>query len=230
MAINRSGGVSTGKLSRHFNSRAKIHGQLDLSWAKISFRLSMRQCVFDDTLLLGCSHLSSLYLSKSVIKDLIADGLLVEGDVYPNFRSQGEASLKNAHVGGILDSSKSEFNSRSERGCLEFDRAEIKGSVYLNDIKSQGMVILTEAKIGGILNCINGKFNSHCQGGALDLHGIKTDGTVYLADGFEARGTVSLVDAQIGGIPCYLPIGKAGCVETRSVSVNAIRADSATRR
>jgi hypothetical protein len=179
---------------------ATIHGPLDLSWAKIPFRLSMRQCVLDDTLRLLCSHISSLYLLKSVIKDLHAEGLVVEGDIYlrEDFKSQGEVSLKNAHVGGILDCNKSEFNSGSDRS-LDLDGAEIKGSVYLTAIKSLGTVVITDAKIGGMLNCINGKFDSHGQSAALDLHGIRTDGTVYLADGFAAQGTVSLVDANIGG-------------------------------
>jgi hypothetical protein len=86
----------------------------------------------------------------------------------------------------------------SSTGALNMDRAEVKGSVLLdNGFSAAGEVRLINAKIGGELGC-KGASVSNPGGYALVADGVEVGAGVFL-DGLSSVGEVRLVGAKIGG-------------------------------
>src|SRR4029077_17248755 len=59
---------------------AEIDGSVDVESGRILFPLRTRRCVFREAIVLRNSHLVSLHLEETSVKDLIADWLVVEQD------------------------------------------------------------------------------------------------------------------------------------------------------
>ena len=75
------------------------------------------------------------------------------------------------------------------------------GSVLLsNEFQAEGTVSLYGATIGGNLDCEKGTFTNENENGyALLAQGLNVKGSVFLIDEFQAKGTVRLYGATIGG-------------------------------
>src|SRR5260370_695950 len=165
---------------------AKIDGEVDLEWAKISFPLRIRQCVFKEAIVLRSSHLVSLDLATSSIRNLRAENLVTERDVTlsAGFEAKGEVNLLSATIGGNLDCRGGQFISKSEERAIQANGAKIEGGVFLSTgFRAEGEVNLLGATIGEDLACDGGQFVSKNQEPALDARGAKIQGSVFLRNG-----------------------------------------------
>jgi hypothetical protein len=180
-------------------SGARIEGILDLSWANIPFPLQIVKCAFGQTVNLRASRLRALNLTGTHVKDLLADGLKVENDVFlhQGFKAEGEVRLAGASVGGTLgcDGGQS-VNPNGD--ALNFDGARIKNGVFLRGFRAEGGVRFTGAIIDGDLECTAGRFvNATSNGFALFANKAQVNGSINLKE-VEAHGIVSFSYATIG--------------------------------
>ena len=133
---------------------------------------------------------------------LLTDSVAVDGKK-TGFTANGEVCLLGAQIGGELNCSGARFvkieGKEKESYALSFDRAAIKGSVFLsNGFTANGTVRLLGAKIGGDLTCSRANFDGR-KNNALLCDGAGVARNVFLRDGFTANGEVRLQGAQIGG-------------------------------
>jgi len=136
---------------------------------------------------------------------LICERAVIKGSVFlrEGFTATGRVSLVGAQVGGSLECTNAVFDNicadEEHVGALIFDRAVIKGSVFLDgNFTAIGGVSLMGVQISGDLGCENGKFVVK-DGNALACDGAVIKGCVFLRNGFTAIGTVRLQGAKIGG-------------------------------
>jgi hypothetical protein len=180
---------------------AQIDGELKLEWARISFPVRARRCSFQETIFLQKSRLVALLLLETSIKDLQADRVVVEYDVYlqNGFRAEGRVNFSGATIGGNLGCNDALFFSDSEAPALDAPGAKIQGSVFLMRSKAEGGVNFSGSTIGGYLICNHGEIVGKSEAPALDANSAKIQGSVYLRAGFKAKGGVDLAAATIGG-------------------------------
>jgi hypothetical protein len=180
---------------------AEIDGELDLEWAKISFPLWAQRCVFKGSIVLQNSHLVSLNLATSSIKNLRAENLITEHDVTlsAGFQAQGTVNLAGATIGGNLDCDEGHFTGENKNAALIAYGAKIEGSVFLCGGKAEGQVNLVTSSVGGNLVCDGRQFISNCKGPALHAGGAQILGNVLLQNGFRAEGGVNFAAATIRG-------------------------------
>lgn len=201
----------------------QVSGKLDLSWAKLSFPLSIYKCEIPDGINMNRAIIRSLSLRGSKIGKLDGDGLIVERDILlsDGFTSVGEVWLRGARIGGDLTCQQGHLTNPGEV-ALTIEDATIGNSVLLsksdegnnpeNIFEAKGRVVLDGAVVNGALDCHGGRFDVAFDGAefldgvdlstksdsALDAHEIDVKGSVLLAGGFAAKGKVLLRNAMIG--------------------------------
>jgi sRNA-binding regulator protein Hfq len=186
-------------------SGLRIEGVLDLEWANVAFPISALNCAFKNSILLTECHLCALCLDGTHIKDLRADGLRVERELFlrNGFRADGEVRLLSASIGGNLECDGSQFINPNAI-ALFADGVKIEGHVFLrNNFSAHGAVLLLYATIGKGMDCHGGQFaNSNAV--ALNANGAKIEGPVLLYKGFKAEGNVQFSAATISGdLDCH---------------------------
>ena len=132
-------------------SKAIIRGKLALERASIWFPIQIVDSVFENSVDLEDTHLVFLSLSGTHVPDLSLAGSDVDHCLYLNngFQSEGEADLVGVKIGGDLDCSGGRFLGEGDRGALSANRADIKGSILLDEnFVANGEVDLDDASIG----------------------------------------------------------------------------------
>jgi hypothetical protein len=201
----------------------QISGTLNLSWAKLSFPLSIYKCEIPGGINMNRAIIRSLSLRGSKISKLDGDGLTVERDILlsDGFTAVGEVWLRGARIGGDLTCQQGHLTNPGEV-ALTIEDATIGNSVLLsksdaannseNIFEAKGRVILDGAVVHGALDCHGGRFDVAFDGAefldgvdlstksnsALDGREIDVKGSVLLTEGFAANGTVLLRNAMIG--------------------------------
>ena len=183
---------------------ARIDGELELRYAKISFPLYFEKSTFPRRIDLRDAKIRALHCHETHIGQIRADNLEVEGDVFLNdgFKAKGEICLLHARISGNFGCNNGHFINKSEEGrALIADGMQVKGNVFLDDgFKAEGEVRLLGARISGNLECSNGHFiNKNKEGGALIADRMQVEGGVFLHNGFKAEGVVRLLGARISG-------------------------------
>ena len=176
----------------------RIDEKLDLEFAQIPFPLKTWKCAFTDEIILRHTHFAALYLQFTHVKDVAADGVKIDGNVFlrDRFRAEGEVRLLGALIGGDLDCTAAQLSNPNGK-ALNGDGAKINGYVFLRDgFKAEGEVNLLGATIGENLEC-SGAQLSNPSGIGLQASEIKIARSVFLTDGFEADGGVQLVGSEI---------------------------------
>jgi hypothetical protein len=88
---------ASAQLTHHgiFILGAEIVKKVDLGWARISFPITLVQCVLRDSIDLSNSHMRALTLQSTSVNDLNADNAYFEGNVYLHngFKAEGKVSL-----------------------------------------------------------------------------------------------------------------------------------------
>jgi hypothetical protein len=191
-------------------ARARIDGNVDLTWAKVQFPLRAFKSAFTETIVLNRSILSSLDLQGTHIKRLDGDGLTVERDMVctDGFRAEDRVWLKDSRIGRSLKCDGGQFINPTGI-ALDLENART-GPVYLRasypaegevvPFKAEGEVDLDNATIAGNLDCNGGVFTKGAEMNkyALRADEIQVEGGVYLRKGFRAEGEVSLHGAKVG--------------------------------
>jgi len=181
---------------------ARIDGELDLAFARISFPFYLWICFIPEKMNLRHCELHALYLIGTHTRAIFADGIKVTGDVFlrDGFKSEGEVRLLGAEIGRNLECSSGHFIN-PEGKSLNADGLKVTGDVFLSEkFKSEGEVRLPGAEVGGDLACISGQFiNLKPEGKSLNADGLKVGGYVFLRDGFKSEGEVCLLGAEIEG-------------------------------
>ncbi len=179
---------------------ARIDGGLDLEFGEVRFPLLLSGCGLTNELNLRRAHLKALYLNRTHVKSILADGVKVDGDVFlkDGFSADGEVRLIGATIDGNLECDGGVFKNAAGN-ALCADGIQVRGNVHLrNGFRADGEVRLILATIGGNLGCNGGVFNN-AAGNALSAGSIQVQGHVLLRSKFRADGQVHLIDAIIGG-------------------------------
>jgi hypothetical protein len=77
---------------------AEIDGKVDLEWARISFAIRAKNCVFRDAIVLNYGQVAFLNLGGSTVKQLEANGTQFEESVLlrSGFQAQSPVNLNRA--------------------------------------------------------------------------------------------------------------------------------------
>ena len=180
---------------------AQIEGELNLKWAKISFPLQARMCVFKEAIILENSHLVALIFLDTSIKDLRAEDVIVERSVIlrDGFKAEGAVNFVGATIGGHFECDGGQFDFKGNAPALDANGVKVEGSVSLRTgFKAEGAVNFVGATIGGFLLCDGGQFNFKGDAPALGANRVKVEGSVSLRTGFKAEGAVNFVGAYVG--------------------------------
>jgi hypothetical protein len=83
---------------------SRITGRLNLSRVHVPFPIVLRNCAIPERMTLAATHIPSLDLGGSHIRELDAPGIDVENDLKldSGFKADGEVSLFEARIGGSL--------------------------------------------------------------------------------------------------------------------------------
>jgi len=198
---------------------AKIIGNLDLASVSIPFPLTMVNCFFVEVPDFSNAEIRGLILDQSFAPGITAARLTVSGDFsLQGFRSDGAAiRIERCHLKGDLNCAGATLSNpdrRTEQGDLDEgsgttisgDDAVIDGNAFLwRSFTSEGEVRLLGAQIGGDIECGGASITHPAstkyaeRGLALNAERVIVKGSIFLRNGFQSRGDVRLVDAQIGG-------------------------------
>jgi hypothetical protein len=193
---------------------ARITGTLDLTHVPATVGVELRDCYFEDTVLLVSARIPWLTLAGSHLPALDGDGLQVDGDVLlsDGFTATGEGDygalrLVGAHVRGQLNLNGMRLSNETGPALIG-DGLHVDGDVFgggfiATGAGELGAVRLPGARILGQLN-LNGAELANQAGPALIADGLHVGGGLVLTQGFSAagsyeRGTVRLPGAHISG-------------------------------
>jgi hypothetical protein len=177
---------------------ARIDSVLNLQWARVTCPLQMRRCAFTGKLILERSHLRSLNLQATFVKDLAAAGLNVDESVTMSdgFKAEGKVEIMNATIGGNFECDAGQFIG-AEGIALDASSAKIGSNVSLGQARFEGEVDFSGATISGIFACDGGQF-INAKGRTLNLDSAKIDRNLFLRTA-NFQGEVWLYNAIIGG-------------------------------
>jgi hypothetical protein len=121
---------------------ADIAGSLDLSFVNIPFALTLLRCRLKEGIYLQSAEVSQLALQGSLVHWIIADGVIVKGDVSlsDGFVAVGQVRLPGAQIGRDLQCFGGIFTNppQKKKSVLIYgtavlaDGINVKGSVFLN--------------------------------------------------------------------------------------------------
>lgn len=174
-----------------------ISGEFDFSFCKTNISFKFVNSFFENEINLSASEIEFLNLKGCVVKSINGRGLICKLDIYlENFSSSGVIDFGSALIDGSIKCSNGKFRNETSK-TLNFDKAKIQGSVFLdNHFESLGEVSFQAAKIGSNLECNNGKFiNENLK--ALDCNQAEIGGSVFLDKNFMVKGEVNFNSAQI---------------------------------
>lgn len=179
---------------------AYISGVIDLLFSNINFPLLFQKCAISDGIILLHSELKSLYLPGSYVRNIIGDGVTVNGNLIMNngFSSSGELRFLGGKIFGNIQCDGAIFNN--ENGyAFNADRIEVKGSVFFNDgFKAIGEINLVTAKIENDLSFAGSSLQNENLV-VINADRLRVNGNVALSEGFKSNGQIRFLGAEIGG-------------------------------
>ena len=193
---------------------AKIHGVLNLGYARIQFPLTFHRCGFEEDVSFKNAKVLSLIFPGCWTKTLLADGVEVANNVTltDGFHSDGEVLFRDASVGGgfradggffhYAAGAKHGANAGNALGC---DRMKVNGTIFLSTAKEpsrfKGEVGLAGARSGSNIECDGGAFENPGEF-AIRADRIAAVGTISFRKGFSAKGVVHLPNSKMQALDC----------------------------
>ena len=179
---------------------AKFNSDLFMPYVKVRFPLEFEKCCFSGAIELHCARLKDLCLVGSHTKDIIADGITVEGSVFlrEGFRSKGQVQLIGAQIKGSLDCQGAHFVKSDGKALNANDSTIMRNCFMGSGFEAHGCVSLCRAEIRGSLHCSGGNFNNP-DGTAMDLSLLKCGGDIYMNNDCKVHGEVCLKSTTIAG-------------------------------
>ncbi len=187
-------------------------GELDLDHITAVTSLSLNECALPDGIVCRDAHLCGLYLNRSLLAYLSADGLRTDNNLnmrdatITGTREIGAIRLLGAHIGGQLGLSRATITNTAGP-ALAADGLSIGRSLFMDHVTivgtgELGAIRLPGAHIGGQLG-LNRATITNTTGPALDAHGVRTDSDLLMRDatitGAGEDGASRLHSAHIGG-------------------------------
>lgn len=129
--------------------RACIDGELDLSYAKITFPLVFKKSNFLEKISLNYAEISELNLEGTSTRAIDANSVRIDGAVRlcNGFKAEGRVNLQGSNIRCDLDCTNGKFIN-PDGTALDADGANIEGSVFLRDgFRAEGWVDFRAATV-----------------------------------------------------------------------------------
>ena len=178
---------------------AHITGQLDLSYARIEHPIILRECVFDQPIVLTEARLGALTLDGSRFPGIDAQNIELDGDLgLRQVSSSRTVNLTGARFHRDLRLQGAQLrHGQDEEIALAADQMVVDGSLACHDgFEASGTVSMAGARVNGAVRLDGAKITADGQKIAFYGDGM-TVGHDFNAQGLKAAGEVRLVDVSI---------------------------------
>jgi len=192
-----------GAFTLHAAAKDAKAGTLDLDTARIDGRVKVLDAHLASLRLRGATLGEELWLNRSRLGGLKADGAKIAGAVFlSNMTIEGETRLPGATIGGQLAIDDGATLLHAAGAALNADQATIQLGVVIDGKATaiDGATRLLGATIGGELVISDGATLRHAAGAALDAGGATIHGGLFIqGPGTAIEGETRLLSATIGG-------------------------------
>jgi hypothetical protein len=171
---------------------SRFEQDVDLSFLKLPFLLSLEGSVLVSSLILARAKIETINMCGSTFKGTLdMNDLEVEGGLFMNKEAlfAKKVILTRAKIKDQLDMSSSTFN-----GTLNMNSLEVGNDLFMKDDARFADVDLTRAKIEGQVDMNRSNFN-----GTLDMNDLEVKGGLFMNKEALFAKKVVLVAAIIGG-------------------------------
>jgi hypothetical protein len=204
---------------------ARITGVLDLSYARIEPAIALRDCAFDQPIVLAEARLGSLTLDDSEFPGIEAPNLEVSSDLgLSAVRSSRTVNLTGAHLQRDIRLRGAHLSrGEDQQAALAADHLVVDGSVTCDGgFEATGTITMAAARVNGAVRLDGARITADGrQKVAFDGDGM-TVGHDFTAEGLRAEGEVRLVDVSIAST---LELRGAELVNNDGVALRLDRAE-----
>ena len=179
---------------------ARITGMLDLSYARIEPAIALRDCAFDQPIVLTEARLGALALDGSEFPGIEAPNLEVESDLeLSRVRSSRTVNLTGAHLQRDLRLRGARLSrGEDQQAALAADHLVVDGSVACDGgFEATGTITMAGARVNGAVRLDGAKITVRGQQKLAFNGDGMTVGHDFTAEGLRAGGEVRLVDVSI---------------------------------
>jgi hypothetical protein len=190
----------SGARARLMLSGARITGSLDLTDARVEHAIILRDCVFDQPIILAGARLGALTLSGSEFPGIDAPNLEIDGDLdLSRIRSSRTVNLTGAHFHHDIRMSGARLGRGDDQEvALSADHLAVDGSVTCDgEFEAAGTVTMAGARVNGAVRLDGAKITASHRGQVAFYGDGMTVGHDVSAAGLSTDGGVRLVDASI---------------------------------
>ncbi len=178
---------------------AHVIGRLDLSYARIEHPIILRECVFDQPIVLAGARLGALTLDGSSFPGIDAPNLELDGDLgLRQVSSSRTVNLTGARFHRDLRLQGARLrHGQDEEVALAADQMVVDGSLACHGgFEASGTVSMARARVNGAVRLDGAKITADGEKIAFYGDGM-TIGHDFNAQGLKAEGEVRLVDVSI---------------------------------
>jgi len=204
---------------------ARITGVLDLSYARIEPAIALRDCAFDQPIVLAEARLGALALDGSEFPGIEAPNLEVNSDLeLSRVRSSRTVNLTGAHLQRDIRLRGARLSrGEDQQAALAADHLVVEGSVTCDGgFEATGTITMAAARVNGAVRLDGAKITADGQQKVAFYGDGMTVGHDFTAEGLRAGGEVRLVDVSIAST---LELRGAELVNTDGVALRLDRAD-----
>lgn len=179
---------------------ARITGPLDLSYARIEPAITLRDCVFDQPIVLTEARLGALALDGSQFPGIEAPNLEVNSDLgLSRVRSSRTVNLTGAHLHRDVRLRGAHLgHGDDQQVALAADHLAVDGSVTCDGgFEAAGTVTMAAARVNGAVRLNDARITADGPQQVAFYGDGMTVGHDFNAAGLSAEGEVRLVDVSI---------------------------------
>src|SRR5215831_3372200 len=179
---------------------ARITGPLDLSYARIEPAITLRDCVFDQPIVLAEARLGALTLDGSQFPGIEAPNLEVNSDLgLSRVRSSRTVNLTGAHFHRNVRLRGAHLgHGDDQEAALAADHLVVDGTVACDGgFEAAGTVTMAGARVNGAVRLNGARIAAGGQQKVAFYGDGMTVGHDFNAEGLSAEGEVRLVDVSI---------------------------------
>ena len=207
---------------------ARITGPLDLSYARVEPAIALRDCVFDQPIVLAEARLGALALDGSEFPGIEAPNLEVSSDLgLSRVRSSRTVNLTGAHLQRDIRLRGAHLgHGEDQEVALAADHLVVDGSVTCDGgFEAVGTITMAGARVNGAIRLDGARITADGQDDQrkVALYGDgMTVGHDFNAERLRAKGEVRLIDVSIGST---LELRGAELVNGHGVALQLDRAE-----
>jgi hypothetical protein len=179
---------------------ARISGPLDLSYARIEPAITLRDCVFDQPIVLAEARLGGLTLDGSEFPGIEAPNLEVGSDLgLSRVRSSRTVNLTGAHFHRDVRLRGAHLShGEDQEEALAADHLVVDGSVTCDDgFEAAGTVTMAGARVNGAVRLDGARITADGRRTVAFYGDGMTVGHDFSAGGLSTNGEVRLIDVNI---------------------------------